>query len=32
MYVGVKMTNPSLDGGIDFSREYAQARKLAGLE
>ena len=31
MYVGVKMINPSLDGGIDLSREYAQARKLAGL-
>ena len=28
---GFKMLNPSLDGGIDLSREYAHARKLAGL-
>lgn len=31
MYVGFKMLNPSLDGGIDLSREYAHARALAGL-
>jgi tetratricopeptide (TPR) repeat protein len=31
MYVGFKMINPSLDGGIDLSREYTHARKLAGL-
>ena len=31
MYVGFKVINPSLDGGIDLSREYAHARKLAGL-
>ena len=32
MYAGFKKINPALESGIDLSREYAQARKLAGLE
>ncbi|MEY4246275.1 MAG: hypothetical protein RLZZ245_3860, partial [Verrucomicrobiota bacterium] len=29
MFVGFRQIDPSLDGGIDFSKELAEAEKLA---
>jgi hypothetical protein len=29
MYVGFRQIAPSLDGGIDLSKEFAEAEKLA---
>jgi hypothetical protein len=32
MYVGMKSVAPTADAGIDLSREYAEAKRLFGLE
>jgi hypothetical protein len=29
MYVGFRQIDPSIDGGIDLSKEHAEAEKLA---
>ena len=31
MYAGFRMIDPTMDSGIDLSREYAEAEKMAGI-
>jgi hypothetical protein len=31
LYAGTKVVAPGQDVGVDFSREYAEAKKISGL-